>query len=227
MYSTVILSFSDSRMKKYEDEFTDLPEVDKQSRAVDLYFLNIDISSLFLAISGVYEVLIRNAVVEIIEKKYGDRWFTDDTAFVRSIRGIKDKNRFCPKRHLKNVIDKHGGERGQIISDLKFAFWELILKPYQNKRLWSPFLVESFPHYRGESERLRAALEEHIRKVRRIRNRAAHHEPIYHLEELQSVVDEIFDVIGYRSPDLIDRLQPKRLKMQAYLERIRQKRQIA
>lgn len=227
MYSAVVLSFSSNRMQKYEDEFVALPNLEKQSRAVDLYFLNIDVSSLFLAISGVYEVLLRNAVIEVVEQRYGDRWVLKDDSFFRSIRRTRGRKKFCPKAHLASVIENNGEVKGQIISNLKFVFWEFLLSSYQNDRLWRDFLKNSFPHYEGDFESLRELLHSHIKDVREIRNRAAHHEPIYHRSDLGAVVDRVFEVIGYRSLDLLERVEPKKLKMQGYLDLIHKKRQIA
>jgi hypothetical protein len=64
-----------------------------------------------------------------------------------------------------------------VVAELPFGFWVSLLgsgSDYET-RLWRPALCRAFPGYQGRRQPLHRELDE----ARRLRNRIAHHEPVY------------------------------------------------
>lgn len=66
-------------------------------------------------------------------------------------------------------------EPGHVVAELSFGFWIGMLASRYHHRLWEKLLVHAFPHYIG----LRRTLHEDLERLRKLRNRIAHHEPIF------------------------------------------------
>ncbi|MEV4325667.1 hypothetical protein ACIBI0_36625 [Microbispora rosea] len=82
----------------------------------------------------------------------------------------------------------------QIENELSFGFWVSLLGPGNNydQRLWRTALHQAFPGYRGGRRELHRKLD-HLRVLR---NKIAHHCPIYH-RHLQADHQTILQCLGY------------------------------
>ena len=70
---------------------------------------------------------------------------------------------------------------GKIIPEFKLFFWERLLTLRYDDRHWTPHLFQQFPHLDAEKSvaEHRLAMAQDLGVVRRLRNRIAHHEPIF------------------------------------------------
>ena len=76
--------------------------------------------------------------------------------------------------------------QGQVLSQITFGFWKrLYAKKYEDK-LWRRSLKKVFPNKNIERSEISSAIE----KVYVIRNRVAHHEPVYG-ERLRGVIEDL------------------------------------
>ena len=99
---------------------------------------------------------------------------------------------------------------GKVVAELSFAFWIAMLTSRHDVRLWTPWIRAEFPHFAPQlagacRNQLHLALEE----VRRLRNRIAHHEPIF-ARDVAADYERIRQIIAWRSPitaDWMDREQ--------------------
>ena len=87
-------------------------------------------------------------------------------------------------------------EPGHVLAELSFGFWIGMLANRYHQRLWEKTFLHTFPHYTG----LRIHLHDDLERLRKLRNRIAHHEPIFR-RNLAVDHDKICGLIGYIEPE--------------------------
>lgn len=167
---------------------------DKTCSALELYAWNAQISSAFLVPLHFCEVAIRNAASEAISSVYGEKWPWSH-AFERS---LPNKGRYSQKSDLIHVRQKTSST-GKTIPELKFVFWQKLFTSRFDERLWEKNLEAIFPnasYIQGVSP-CRENIYQDLEVVRRLRNRIAHHEPIFS-RDLTCDFNTIGRLISYR-----------------------------
>jgi hypothetical protein len=163
--------------------------------ALNLYAWNADISGALLIPLHVCEVAIRNAVSRAIENIYGDRW-PWSSGFERSLPN--PTRGFSPK---KDLINARLNQRttGKVIPELKFAFWQSIFTSRHDQRFWNPYLTDLFPNMDNSKniQDRRKLIYDDLEQIRRLRNRIAHHEPIF-TRNLSDDYQKILALVSYR-----------------------------
>lgn len=88
---------------------------------------------------------------------------------------------------------------GKVIAELKFAFWVSMYTGRHDGRLWNPYLRREYPNIPAAmiTSAARDKIHKTTDKVRDLRNRIAHHEPIFS-RNLQAEFSEISEIVGYR-----------------------------
>lgn len=191
------------------DETTQLPKAISRPRfgrylnacngdavaALQLYQWNLQISSAFLLPLQMLEVTVRNAVAEVIEAAYGPNW-THSCAFMFSLPS--SGKTFNSKQHLRNTSEKHTIP-SKVIADLKFIFWQKMFVRNFDSVLWNTHLRTAFPYVASHRtvQQLRAEFHDSLETLRILRNRVAHHEPIFE-RNLRDDLNLIDTLIGYR-----------------------------
>ena len=88
-----------------------------------------------------------------------------------------------------------------IVSSLKFAFWEKILNKKLHNLIWKSTLPSRYPLFGRDAEALRMELQTATHQIRCFRNRVAHHEPIIN-EDLWRQYKRIHRILRYSFPGL-------------------------
>lgn len=178
------------------------------SQALRLYQWNLEVSGELLKVLHLCEIGLRNGIVDAIVEVHGDQW-----PWVQGFRVSLQNSRrgYSPRRDLESVAAREPTP-GKIIAELKFAFWERMLNASHQNRLWDQHLNTSFPHVdlSEGSTKAREEIRNKIFVVRDLRNRIAHHEPIFYRPSLESDFASIMYLIEARCPvsaDWISRLQ--------------------
>ncbi|MCH4991750.1 hypothetical protein I1A40_06805 [Pectobacterium brasiliense] len=174
-------------------------------KALRLYMWNAQISAAFFVRLHVCEVLTRNAISEVIETVYGDRW-PWSIGFERSlpipIHGYKPKDDLISGRRNQPTT-------GKVIPELKFVFWQKMLTGRFDTRLWNNHILTAFPHAVAQglsAAQLRQNLYNDLETVRKLRNRIAHHEPIINRNLLDDFAT-IKRIIAYRCEHSVEWMQ--------------------
>jgi hypothetical protein len=168
--------------------------------ALRLYVWNTRISAALYGPLQALEIIIRNAFHRELSAVYGPAWY--DSARVPLTAGA-----------LARVVDAKGavGRAGRpldpprIVAELSFGFWERLLthgprgSGNYEMALWRPALYRAFPH----SRRRRADVHKPLPGLRDLRNRIAHHEPIFN-RDLAVEYQTILDVIGWMCTETRD-----------------------
>lgn len=162
------------------------------SSALTLYERNTRLSEAFYTPLQCLEVTLRNTIHEVMAVNYGAQWLTNNLVPLSaiSLSMIQD---------AINILQQGGHASGadDIVAELKFAFWVGLLGPGYDQTIWRSALHRGF---RVGGARKRKDVHNRLNAIRRLRNRIAHHEPIYQ-RNVASDHAEIIDTIGWMCAD--------------------------
>jgi Abi-like protein len=172
-------------------------------KALELYEWNLCLSSAFLIPLHICEILIRNSVSEAISGIYGRDWHKS-AAFLRSLPDARQH--YSPKNDLQR--NQNLPSIGKVIAELKFIFWQQMFTARHDDVVWKSHLWAVFPNLDKEKsvQTHRSKLYADLGIIRELRNRIAHHEPIFN-RNLQDDLSKIFQLVSLRSPVAADWLK--------------------
>lgn len=172
-----------------------------RERAVRLHAWNTAVSAAFYGPLQGLEVALRNAMHRRLAERYGPPWYDHPGAGLD--RGAMER---IAAARSKLARDGDGGDPPRIVAALSFGFWVSLLGPggrteagrkanYQ-MTLWRPALRRAFAH---RMRLTRKQAHRPLDALRILRNRVAHHEPIF-ARDLIADHACILDVAGWISP---------------------------
>lgn len=151
--------------------------------AYQLYLINIELSEALYPALSLLEISLRNVIHQKLKEYFNDDfWFKNQLPgeFQTAIQRAKRKIQFQQK-----TVTADG-----IIAELNFGFWNRLFNRYHAKLLWKP-LRTIFVHL-PKQEKQRKNIDESLHRIRNIRNRVYHYEPIFRdFNYLASVYQEI------------------------------------
>ncbi|WP_019406868.1 hypothetical protein [Stutzerimonas stutzeri] len=186
-------ALSPARMATYEAA-AGAPADDDLS-ALELYAWNAEVSGALLAPLHLCEVVIRNAVADALEAVYGQSWPWSAT-FERSLPD--PLLGYSPRRDLQTAR-RSAPTPGKVIPELKFVFWQKMFTSRYDTRLWEANLQRVLPNMNPTLTiaARRQLIYNELEQLRKLRNRIAHHEPIF-TRRLADDYQKILDLVGYR-----------------------------
>lgn len=97
----------------------------------------------------------------------------------------------------RRVYKTNRGERpSRVITELSFGFWTFLLSRKYEASLWTGALRHSFPNLQPQE---RAVAYSAMQNLHTVRNRIAHHEPIYQ-RDLRADAADIASVLRWVNP---------------------------
>lgn len=169
---TIQQVLSEPRLKPYV-EATDGSE----AQTLALYAWNSQCGAAFLESLHYVEVGLRNAVDSAIQTNIADpedlgSWLSCGRILDRLSSESQKQVEFAPQRIRRNArLVTHD----RVVAELSFGFWWSLLESRYNRSLWQPALQFAF-----EGEVRRQRLHDELNHLRLLRNRIAHHEPLFH-----------------------------------------------
>lgn len=163
--------------------------------ALALYEWNINVSCAFLAPLQIFEVAMRNTISEAIELNYGPNWPFEPSFEI----GLPNpRNAYSPRRDM--IVHRRLETTGKIIAELKFMFWQQMFTARYDSAIWNHHLRTVFPQSDKTKsiKELRAEARGIFEDIRKLRNRIAHHEPIFS-RNLILHMDQIKKLLKWRS----------------------------
>ena len=173
-----------------------------RAKALHLYTWNTATSAAFYGPLQGLEVALRNAMHRRLAECYGLDWYDNpatglDTACLARLADAKTE--------AARTGQIPGPPR--IVAALSFGFWISLLGPggrivptgrkaNYEMTLWRPALRRAFPH---RSPLTRKQAHRPLDSLRKLRNRIAHHEPIFARDLLEDH-QRILEVTGWISP---------------------------
>lgn len=184
---------SPSRFSTYRNAVITAKGSDCPRTALDLYEWNADLSGQLLFPLHIYEVVLRNTISDAISQRYGPDW-PINTVFQNSLPNKE-------KAALLSLITPYQG-LGKTLPELKLYWFESMLTRRHDGRIWKPYIHSVFPNAGGDAvitaATLRSQLNTQCRTIRKLRNRIAHHEPIFNQPMLANILPYIQAAVGFR-----------------------------
>ena len=145
---------------------------------------------------------MRNAMHRCLAEQYGSSWYDNPNAGLD--RGALDR---VTGARSELARAGYGNEASRVVAALSFGFWvsltgsggRLVSGPKANYEmtLWRPALRRAFPH---REKLTRKQAHGPLNDLRTLRNRIAHHEPIF-VRDLARDHKRVLDVTGWISPE--------------------------
>ncbi len=189
---------SPARLARYLDRYNG-----NRVPALRLYTWNIEASAALWGPISVIEVAVRNAMHEqLVERCRRPDWWEDAHLYL------------CPRErdavtHARDKLVDRGTSdpsADQVVAATSFGLWSGLVsegKPRDRlysyeTTLWQPRLRNAFPH-RGD--RGRKYVHSLLEDIRKLRNRIAHHEPIW-AAPLDAIHDSMLELAAMIDPDV-------------------------
>lgn len=154
---------------------------DNLDEAVSLYEWNVAASSAVLAVTGLVEIFVRNAMCEALDSRAVAR---GETSWFHSVP-LDDRGQSDIAKAIARAEWAPGAEPGRVIAELSFGFWRYLAASRYHASLWVPSLHRAFPHGGKDLRARRELVERDLKTMLFVRNRAAHHEPIHRRDLLK------------------------------------------
>lgn len=149
----------------------------------ELYLWNAELSAAYFEIIGHAEILLRNVFHErLAPRSQNERWYVD-SQYPFTQRARKDVDTAIWRATKGGTPERPG----KVIAELSFGFWRFLLGTHYAATVWpkiSPGFSGLPRHLRNRSE-----LEAAATRVNDLRNRIAHHEPVFHRFPEQYLAD--------------------------------------
>lgn len=170
-----------------------------REKALHLYTWNTAASAAFYGPLQGLEVALRNAMHRELARVHGQEWY--DQPRCQLDAGARERVN-AAKRDLQR--DRYPVDPPHVVAALAFGFWVSLLgrggrlpgpdssRANYDMTLWRPALFRAFPNARKP----RADVHRPLDYLRTLRNRIAHHEPIFD-RHLAADHASILDVTGW------------------------------
>lgn len=218
----IFSKLSTVRLDTYKNQFN----LENPNDTYAAYCWGEAVSGSIFKIISVIEILLRNSIHNSLKSPLGKKWMIDEQK-IRLTDHQQDK--------IKNILyEKKDGRRtdkridptpneNTIIAKLSFGFWShfLDIKLLDGKS-WDIYLSDIFTNYsyvgrykgrqfwKSHDKKYMYALKDRLRDINEIRNRIAHHEPVWKKsyegyqpqnisDNLNNTVSIILDVLNWLS----------------------------
>lgn len=194
LYDALMIPISEERLESYrregDDDLTTLAN----------YFWNIELSEALYPILQAFEIDLRNSIHTALTSHFDNPAWFDQPGFLLDWQAEAVSN-------AKQALDKRKRphDPGRIVAELHFGFWHSMFnRPYEVP-IWhanqAQFLRLVFPQM-PRTLRTRKHVWDRIDRIRRLRNRVFHYEPIWMKRDLDDEVSAIHDLLAMISPSL-------------------------
>ena len=181
---------SDDRLRPYLSR-----NVQDPLAALGAYAWNIALcESLYPALNGI-EVALRNSINNAAVREFNDEhWFRSR---------VRDREQETVSRTGRR-LNRFGRplSPGDFVADLSFGFWVSLFDSRYDGLLWPRLLSIVFPEM-PRFQRSYKNISTRLERIRRLRNRVFHHEPIWHWRDLSQQHSDILETIGWISPEMM------------------------
>lgn len=157
-----------------------------------IYERNTALSESLYGVTQATEIALRNALHRVLSAGYGTMWFDLVTLEVPQSDKIASAKEEI--RRNRRILTP-----GAIVAELGLGFWTALIAGRYEKHLWVPHLHKAFPH----AALSRSDIFEKLEKLRTLRNRIAHHEPIVKLD-LPRLYSEAVEALRWVCPTSAD-----------------------
>lgn len=195
MTQKIITYLSPNRMDRY------IKSTDDLDRAFELYELNSELGAKLWPAIHYYEVVLRNLIDKALSQAFSENWI-DDNSFLFA---LKKQKQDAIENTIKSCERKNKSfTKNDVIADLSLSIWLEVASQKFLHQVWYKCIDDIFPHRPQEQsvESFVQELEDRFKYVKTLRNRIAHHEPIYNLN-IQNGIDAVAFLFKAAAPELL------------------------
>ncbi len=156
------------------------------AKAMRMYTRNIALGGAFYGPLQTLEVGLRNAVDGVLAERYGEFWFHDSVLLKKNELKTTDRATENVRKQLT---------AGRVVAELNFGFWVALFAKGYEERLWRTNLYRLFAPQPNRRD-----LHGQLDRLRTLRNRVAHHEPILQ-RDLLTDYNKIMWILEMLSPE--------------------------
>ena len=206
-FDELSIIFSQERL----DGYLNHAKCNSKTEALIKYSWNIELSQALYPALQILEITLRNSLHQALSTHFQtDRWFDLSLLHDRERKQVlKAKDDLLKER--KKV------EPGRVVAALSFGFWTSLfdLRYEHGQVLWPKLLKPAFP-FLPKGQRTRSFLSRELNRIRFLRNRIFHYEPIWHWWDLVDQHSSIIRVANEFSVNVKKYLQ-KNLMRSCYV----------
>lgn len=163
------------------------------------YHWNMALAEALTPVLSGSEIQLRNVVNDAVKQSTGSEfWFKDFRLLSLRSEELEYVQKTEWDLNNKRAAGFHPSA-DDYVSELSFKFWTGLLDPYYANSIWNAGLSKRFRNLETSGKS-----QTHVRRtynrIRELRNRAYHHEPIWSLGELPEVYSLALESIGWISP---------------------------
>lgn len=213
-FSGLTKALSVERLARYRINATDTDRV-----VAARYLWNVALSESLHTCLQFAEVTLRNAIHEEMQGKFSDPFWFEDPSIVKqgTIQAIGEVRRKLEREAHQEGCPNPVFTDGDLVADTSFGFWvAFFYAEYMTvspKALWSGHSLKRVFPYATNADRAPKDLKKVLERVRRLRNRVSHHEPLWNRNNLVQAHAEVHRVIRWMNPEVealvssVDRFQ--------------------
>ena len=187
----LLSSISEDRLRPYKGIDNGEDEADWYAR----YFWNIALGESLYPLLQVLEIALRNSLnAAISNERNTENWF-EEVLVDQDGKALET---------IKERLNAHKLPQtaGQVIANSDFGFWVRLLNARYENILWPRLLRVVFPSMPNYMRTRKAAIGR-MNRIRALRNRVFHYEPIWNDTSLAQKHLEIRESIDWMSPSML------------------------
>lgn len=176
-----------------------------QRRALALYHWNLQLSEALYPVLHLNEIIFRNSMHQCLMEEFDtENWFRGLWLHKREQRSIDKVVADLQKRDRQQPINAD-----TVVAELTFGFWSSLCDTrYEHKQILWPRLLRHTPLKQlPKRQRQRKELSRAVNRLRQLRNRVFHHEPIWHWQDLPQRHRDAIELLGWFNPEAARILQ--------------------
>ena len=175
--------------------------LDNELKIVCGHLWNISLSKSLYPSLRILEITLMNALHTAISEYYdNESWFDNPTILSErfSIQSIAKAKSELVKRNKTIDADR-------VVAELHFGFWTSLFDVrYEHEKIFWPKLLKQVFLNIPKSLRRRDHISRRLNKIRNLRNRIFHYEPIWYWQDLREQHQIIIDMINWLQPAMCD-----------------------
>jgi len=171
---------------------------------LQMYELNLKTSqSLYPALSMV-EIHLRNAIDTMMQTLFSETWLEDEIQKQNILLNFDHNKLLQAYETLRAKYKTESITHGKLISELTFGFWVNLCSKKYNPKIWTKrgAFRGVFVDYPKDRQEKIHEISDKLNKIKKLRNRIFHYEPILHKKDKFGVLyNNICDIIAYLPKD--------------------------
>jgi hypothetical protein len=186
-----------------------------REKAIALYEWNLALGQAMMRDIAHFEIALRNAYDRTMRHRWkGQHWLIDPASPVLVPLWARRRGHGTDlNKHNRDSISAAIARAGsqppspdELVADLTLGFWRHLTDSAHEKTLWVPYLYHAWP-----KKTARAAVDHTIGEITQVRNRIAHHEPLFAVSQgsggILALQQDMIGLLHMLLPDLATYVQ--------------------